>query len=242
MKTLSFITALLLLASLSATGQQERYSKNNNLQPQEESNYQSEEPVVPLQSITSGGGTYKNAFYYGDPCGMYLDNDWIKGEARLLDGTEMEGAFRYNICAQKMEAVVAGDTFAFARSGELEKINIGKSTFIFANYIRDDGELSSSWFELLSHGNCSLMLRRFIKYRVTDGDDDHTDDQLFRLEEYYSCSGQRVLERLYQDRKAVLQTLKRHESEVSSFIRAEKLNVKVQDDLVKVFDYYNELD
>ncbi|HSG68291.1 MAG TPA: hypothetical protein VK994_06255, partial [Bacteroidales bacterium] len=192
--------------------------------------------------LSSDGGGIAECFYYGDPCGMFLDKEWQEGEAHLVDGSAMTGSFRYNICGQKMEAIVEGDTFAFARPGELDKIRIADSRFVYCNYMRSDGELASSWFELLCKGNCSLMLRRYIKYRVTDGDEDHSNDLLYRIQEYYSCTGNNVLERLYLSKKDLMEKLKDHEREVAEYIKSERLNLKDHEDLVRIVDYYNNLD
>lgn len=242
MKTLSLTVALLLLCFLSSPGQQERYTKNSNVVSQgEEAIYQPVKDPVPIKPIPSAGGAHADCFYYGDPCGMYLDKEWLEGEAILLDGERMQGTFRYNICGQKMEGIVEGDTFAFARPGELRSIHIGNKEFVYRNFMRSDGELAAAWFEILCQGDCSLLMRRYIKYRVTDGDDDHTDDLLYRIDEYYSCKGKRVLERVYQTRKDVLTTLGEHENAVAAYMRSEKLNVREQDDLVRIFRYYNGL-
>ena len=77
---------------------------------------------------------------------------------------------------------------------------------------------------------------------LIDGDDDHSNDQLYKLEEYYTRRGEEVGERMYLSKKSVLSQLKNHRGQVSDFLKSEKLKLKERDDLVKLFAYYNTLD
>ena len=247
MKTIVTFAAFIFIFLLIAPAQEETLIKNNNKRTQrdqqQEAVYQPLEDPVPIHDLyDGGGGGYSPYFYYGDPSGMYFSEAWEDGSAGLIDGTLMKGSFRYNIYLQKMEAVVEGDTFAFAESCELEWVQIGDRKFIYSSFVRSTYEVSNTWFEVLCEGDCVLLLRRYIKYRVTDGDDDHSNDQLYKLEEYYTRRGEEVGERMYLSKKSVLSQLKNHRGQVNDFLKSEKLKLKERDDLVKLFAYYNTLD
>jgi hypothetical protein len=192
--------------------------------------------------LYDGGGGYGQYFYYGDPTGMYLDEEWKNGVVDVKEGDNMDGLLRYNIYHQKFEAVIEGDTFAFAKPGELEYVMIGDSKFVFSSFLRNDYEVASTWFEVLCEGECDLLLRRYIKYRVTDGDDDHSNDQLYKLEEYYTRTKDEKGKRLYTSKKDIPLVLLEHQGELSIYVKENKLNLKEQDDLVKLFEYYNNLE
>jgi hypothetical protein len=243
MKTLSLYTAALLLLIGGAYGQQERYNKNNNVpQQKEKSSVNNVEEAVRISDLDDGGGGYNYTYYYGDPCGMYLNKEWEPGHVKILEGDDMTGALRYNVCVQKIEAIIEGDTFAFARSEEIEYAVIGESKFIFLPYIRADRELSHSWFEVLCEGECALFLRRYIKFRKTDGDDDHSNDQLYRFQEFYTRKADKPLQRLYMSKDAVLEMLSDHKAEITSYMKSNKLKPKREEDLLQIIKYYNTLD
>lgn len=243
MKTLSLFAALVLFFLLSAEAQQERYSKNDKIpQKKEDPSLHLVDPAIKISNLDGGGGSYEHTFYYGDPCGIYLDKEWQTGYAELVDGDLMGGDFRYNICVQKMEAVVDGDTFAFAKSEELYAVVIGETKFIYRPYVRGDGEHAYTWFEVLNEGNCKLVLRRFIKYRKTYDDNDPSNDQLYRLQEYYCKCANEPYERVHLSRQSVNDVLPRHEAELNKFMKTNKIRLKSGDDLIRVFVYYNGLD
>jgi hypothetical protein len=243
MKNLSLFTAALLMIIGGVYAQQERYNKNNNVPPQkEESSTNNLDQAVKITDLDDGGGGYNYSYFYGDPCGMYLNKQWQPGHVKVLEGDEMEGLFRYNICVQKIEAIIKGDTFAFARSEEIDYAVIGESKFVFRPYIRANRELSHGWFEKLCDGECALFLRRYIKFRKTDGDDDHSNDQLYRLQEFYVRKAEKPLQRLYMKKDALLEMLSDHEAEIISYMKTNKLKAKREEDLLQILKYYNSLD
>ncbi len=238
---LSFIACILFLFPFQVSIGQ-NYQKNRQSEQREtEIKYQPVEEAMPINDINTGSGGYADCFYYGDPSGMYLEKDWQDGLAVLKDGSNIEGLFRYNLYSQKMEAIVDGDTFAFAQPVEVEMIRIGDQEFRYCTFTRESGELSASWFECLTQGECSLFLRRFIKYRVADGDGDPTNDQLYRLEEYYTCRGESSLTHLHISKKSVLSELGEHQKLLKSFMKKENIKLKEQDDLIHLFAFYNDL-
>jgi len=243
MKTIKFFAAFIFLFQFMLSAQEETAIKNNSNSRTDRQEIVYEPPTQPMlvNDFNDGGGSYSSYFYYGDPSGMFLSEAWLEGTALLKDGTEMLGTFRYNIYRQKMQCIVEGDTFAFAKPCELEWVMIEESRFIYSTFVRNDFEVSNSWFEVLSDGNYELLLRRYIKYRVTDGDDDHSNDQLYKLEEYYTRDEDGDPERLYVSKKSLLEAMKDHDEEVEAFMKAEKIKLKEQKDLVKLFAYYNSL-
>jgi len=244
MKTRIAVLALSLLFYLPSFAQQEEpvNTKKGTKTQNQEVNYAPLDEPLPIDDFAAGGGGYPAYFYYGDPTGMYLDQDWVPGLVSVRDGEEMEALLRYNIYHQKVEAIVEADTFAFAKPGELDWVIIGDKKFIFSSFLRNDLEVANTWFEVLCEGECDLLLRHYIKYRIEDGDDDPTNDQMFKLEAYYSRKNNESGERLSPTRKDIPLVLLDHQVELDTYIKENKLNLKMHDDLVKLFTFYNSLD
>ncbi|MEN8225188.1 MAG: hypothetical protein ABFS05_07475 [Bacteroidota bacterium] len=241
MKKMFICGALVSVFLFTVSAQQENYTKSTAQQQREAISTEPVQDAVPISEINEGSGGYAYCFYYGDPSGMFLKQEWMPGKAVLVDGKTMEGNFRYNLYLQKMEAVIDADTFAFAKPCELDNLFIGDSKFIYSSFTRGDYEVASSWFEVLCEGNCSLLLRRYIKYRVSDDDDDPSNDQMYRIEEYYTMHEGGSLERLFVSKKNVLEALQDHQHELRDFIKSKKLKAKEHSDLIKIFAYYNTL-
>lgn len=238
---MTLMVCLLLVIPLQPAIGQNTQKNQQRAQRDQQVEYQPVEEVKPISEFNTGSGGYRDCFYYGDPSGMYLEENWQDGAAVLKDGSRIEGEFRYNIYHQKMEAVVESDTFAFARPLEIEKMQVGGQEFRYCTFMRESGELSAGWFESLAEGECSLFLRYFIKYRVADGDGDPTNDQLYRLQEYYTCRGENSLTHLHVSKKSVLSKLGEHQKLLKSFMKKENIRVKDRDDLVELFAFYNDL-
>jgi len=243
MKRIIIFSTLIFLLCMVCSAQEAAYSKASETQSQiPEPDYEPVGEQVLIDDFNTEGGGYSECFYYGDPSGMYLSEDWEKGKADLVDGSSMEGHFRYNLYKQKMEAIIEGDTFAFAKPCELEMLNIGENKYVYSSFVRGDQEVANTWFEVLCEGEYSLFIRRFIKYRVTDGDDDISNDQLYRQQEYYTRKGENKLERFYASKKILKETFTDHGEEVTAFLKKENIKLKEEGDLVKVFAYYNTLE
>jgi hypothetical protein len=244
MKTRIAIMVLSIFFFLPAYAQQEepvnkkKGTRTENLQV----NYTPLEEPATLDNFAAGGGGYPAYFYFGDPGGMYLDPQWSPGLVAVKDGEGMEALLRYNIYHQKVEAITEADTFAFAKPGELDWVMIGDRKFIFSSYLRNDLEVANTWFEVLCEGECDLLLRHYIKYRLADGDDDPTNDQMYKMEAYYSRKKDESGMRLSPTRKDIPLVLLDHQEELAAYLKENKLNLKDQDDLVKLFTYYNSLD
>ncbi len=243
MKTILSVSVIILLLYLPASAQQESFSKNSSVVNQnQEISYEPVQGPVPISNLDVGGGGYNTYFYVGDESGVYLNEVWADGKATLVDGTALNGKFRYNIYKQKMEAVIEGDTFAFAKPCELSVLQMGEHKFVYSTFLRSDREVSNTWFEVLCEGDCQLLLRRYIKYRVSDGDEDPGNDKLYRLDEYYTCRGEGSPDRLYISKKLILDSFQNREAEMFDYLKSKKLNVKERSDLIKLFAYYNTMD
>jgi hypothetical protein len=62
------------------------------------------------------------------------------------------------------------------------------------------------------------------------------------LEEYYTRTKDEKGKRLYTSKKDIPLVLLEHQEELSAYLKENKLNLKEQDDLVELFEYYNSLD
>ncbi len=243
MKTPALILMSMLLLCATAMSQKPVIAKGHRSQDQSmERNNELTEVEVSVSELYDGGSGYAQYFYYGDPTGMFLEEEWADGSALLSDGSILIGTFRYNLYLQKMQAAVAGDTFAFANPLELDFLMMGDQKFVYSSFSRSDYEVSDSWFEVLEEGNCDLLAPRYIKYYVGTTDNDPSNEKMYKVKELYVRHEDGKIQRLLLSKDAVKETLSDHEQEVCDYMKAKKLKIKNPDELVKIFAYYNTLD
>jgi len=243
MKTSALFLMSMLLLCATAMSQEPVITKGQGSQDQRtEQNYELTEVETPISELYDGGSGYAQYFYYGDPTGMFLEEKWADGSVLLSDGSTLIGTFRYNLYMQKIQAAVAGDTFAFANPLELDFLMMGDRKFIYNSFSRSDYEVSDSWFEVLEEGKCDLLARRYIKYYVGTTDNDPSNEKMYKVKELYVRHEDGKIQRLLLSKDALKQALNDHEQEICDYMKAEKLKIKNQEELVKIFAYYNTLD
>jgi len=108
MKAKALLSVVGAFAFFMLWGQEEPLTKVNDKTrvPQRTFTHEAVQDPVPIAEFGEGGSGYKQYFYYGDPCCMYLEKSFENGRAELADGSILEGLFRYNIYHQKMQAVM----------------------------------------------------------------------------------------------------------------------------------------
>jgi hypothetical protein len=172
-------------------------------------------------------------------------------ESDMNEINQLNGLFRYNLYAQEFEMIYDMDTFAIKAPFDVQGIFLSNKKFIYGFYVdRDFGHdyLGSSYFEVLNEGTCKLLIRHDVKIKnnsgpVTykwagDGSDSFVKfTQLF----YQKKDGMEVIV-LKKTKKNLRKIFADKFEEIQRYIRNEKINVKDESDLIKVFTYYNNLD
>jgi hypothetical protein len=241
MKTL-FTFILILTSMITALhAQQEAFVKGRAGDSRISSPLKEVNADVPMTELMDGGANYAPMRYYGEPSGIYLDPAWKEGRVILADSSVLAGEFRFNLYSRKMEAIIAGDTFSFGDPYEISMLETDGRRFVFCDFERPGYRAAGGWFELLSGDRCRLLLRRYIKYRIDDGDGDPSNDKLYRLEDYYVDMGEPPATLLHPGKKAVLEMFPSGRDKIESFMKQEKLRLRERADLVRLFDYYNSL-
>ena len=243
MKTLIIIVVFLCLAlfDLTAFGQVNR-SKNISILNSGVTN--PEDPAlgqsINNDAFTTSGAEYK--FDYGKETGMYLNRDWSSGKIELTDGTIInDRVLRYNLYSRQMEFVVSGDTMAIANPSEIKNLTIGDRKFVFEKFVFN-GEPVSDWIEVLVEGNYSLYLYRRIVYRYVESlsESNTENDRFFMTEKYYVGDNSGAIEPLPSGKRQIIKCLSEKKPGIESFIKANKLKLSDEKDLIRLMEYCNE--
>ena len=181
----------------------------------------------------------------------FLTEQRAEYESDMKESNKINGLFRYNLYAQEFEMIYEGDTFAIKAPLDVQSISFSNKKFIFGFYVdREFGYdyLGSSYFEVLSEGHCKLLIRHDVKIKNNSGPVTYTwagdeSDSFVKFKQlfYQEKEGMEVM-LLKKTRKNLRKIFADKYEKVEWYIRNEGLNVKKENDLIKVFTYYNNLD
>lgn len=171
-------------------------------------------------------------------------------EDQLMDFEKVNGLFRYNLYAQEFEMVYDRDTFAIVAPFNVQRISVSNMRFIHGFFVLHDMSrtyLGSSYFQVLNEGECKLLVRHAVKIRGGDapvtyswanagGDAFVPSEQLY----YQDHEGSEILP-LKKQRKQLKKIFGRYYEEVITYMKEEELSVKKNEELARLFQYYNSL-
>ena len=180
----------------------------------------------------------------------YLEKLRGEYEAQINEFFKINGLFRYNLYAQEFEMVYNRDTFAIVAPFHVKSISISNMKFLHGLYVRRGGSrpyLGSAYFQVLSEGKCKLLLRHDVKIKggggpVTFSWAGGADAFVQYQQLYYQESEGAEVVLLKKRRKSIRKLFADRSDEVEKFIRREKINIKDNSGLTRVFNYYNSLD
>ncbi len=122
---------------------------------------------------------------------------------------------------------------------------ISNREYHFEIYSDDNKSTKKGYFILLSKGkNSSLYLKKIVTFidKKPAKDSFHKDiPASFKESEKYYIKKQRVLVPLSTNKKELLNQLSDQGNELKSYIKSEKINLKDEQDLIKLFNYYDSL-
>ena len=173
-----------------------------------------------------------------------------KKKAQISEFLKINGLFRYNLYAQEFEMVHNRDTFAIVAPFHIKSISFSNMKFLPGLYVRRSGSrpyLGSAYFQVLSEGRCKLLMRHDVKIKSGGGPVTYSwaggSDAFVQYQQLYyqEAEGAEVV-LLKKRKKSIRKLFADRSDEVEEFIRREKINIKDNAGLTKVFNYYNSLE
>jgi hypothetical protein len=195
-----------------------------------------------LQGNETQGGGAQAAGITDVSSSLYLEPGWAPGSVVLNNYSTIDGLMlRYDLYHQQVQFIQGEDTLAFANPEETAYFNIDQRKFIFTEYA-DNQILDKGYFEVLSDGDCKLLLRRCIRYHMAPESVDNLRDEIYIREcEYYLQRKNEPARQIKICRKSVLCAFKDKETEIKQFIKDNDLKMNNCDQLKDVVAYYNSL-
>lgn len=175
---------------------------------------------------------------------IYIGHDWPIGKIVLRDDRVIDNyLLRYNLLADQLEFISGKDTLVFMNPQNINTATFGGHTFIYENYISENGN-SQGYFELIVPGKNRLMLRRLVTNFKPDMKypDDESITKYKVGEDYYISKPGVPAKEIKINRKSALTFLNGHTADISEYLRITGNKVRTVEDLKNLVSYYNSLD
>ncbi|MGK7392399.1 MAG: hypothetical protein ACNS60_18740 [Candidatus Cyclobacteriaceae bacterium M2_1C_046] len=187
-------------------------------------------------------------FSLSEPVGKSIDGhpyilkDWIPGTITFSDGKTVDVEFmNFNIHIDKISYKKGDKEYNTADQLDIERFTVGDKAFIYS--LSEKGKKPEA-FELLTDGDVKLLKKHYTdisKGKASNGYNDATNDRFILLETYYYKKGDLPAVEFKNKDKEVLVILSDEKETVDDYMDDNKLNSRKEEDLKKVFEYYNSI-
>lgn len=173
----------------------------------------------------------------------YMEDDFQTGKVITTKGVFDSIPMRYNVAEDYVEFKKKDVTYILDPSPSVKKVSLPASQLVVDNYTVK-GKSINGYFVLLDSGKLTLLVKKkVVLHPAQPPKPIETEGKRARYEKlkdefFYKLNGGPITEIV--STKKMLEALTDHKDEVKAFIEKEKISKKEQD-LVKLFEYYNQL-
>jgi hypothetical protein len=242
MKTTIIIPAIcsLILIGNPDFAQLNPNEESNSVTLKSASNTPIERPVGSRDN--SGSGLYGLKSDLGTEGSLFF-NDWSPGTVILADNTVItDRMLRYDVYHRQMQFAYIGDTAAFGKPEEVKSIAFEKNTFIYDEFMCQEGK-RKDYLELLVDGDCRLLLYRCISYKYvgecTIPGAENPKEKYYQTKKYFISKDENVAIPLPENKHEVIEILSDTGKDIKSFMQENKTKLNDEQDLIKLVNYYN---
>ncbi len=173
----------------------------------------------------------------------FLFKDFRKGEVALKNGNLFRGEFRYDKYADQVEFRVKQGIYWVANPDQVDYIKIDSVQLIYVTKEPEHPD-KGSYYEVLVSGKCYLLLKEGVILESAKQPKPYTDAQpaqfINRKKNYYLLDNQNNPVRI-NNKKVIPEVFSDKKSEISEFMKKNKLSYKDEKDLTRIVNYYNSL-
>jgi hypothetical protein len=176
----------------------------------------------------------------GDP---FLVESFQKGFL-IIDGNIKikDVLLRYNIYHQRMEMLKDTTVYVISSPDRIELLDISGKEFVYSPF-KDEKVITRGYFEVLSSGTY-MLLKRYIcrleegyyNVQLSAGDRSY---KYVKFDNYFSAKSDTPAAKLKTSTKGISIALESKNGNIERYIKENKLNMKHEEDLIKVFSYKN---
>jgi len=181
----------------------------------------------------------------GDP---FIYKDFVPGSLYLKTGENIPLNFRYDIFKGEIQFGNKDEIYALINPESISSVLIDSLRFVYTGYLKSSGDLNSvenSWFILKKDGRCKLLIRKNLRLQAATPPKPYQEEgspaKFINIRDTYYLQPEGKSASKIDNKKNLIDLLSDKNGEISSFIKANNLDVKEIDDLTKIISYYNNL-
>lgn len=211
-----------------------------------------------IERLTDSNGLGTNEMMYGIPLpeekvigDTYLNTEWKRSVILLYENNKLlEGyPIRYDIKADELGVkTVNGVKVLSGRNVKsftwIDSLRSEPYYYINAKEYRNDGIALAGFFEVLVDGKTPLFKKMDVIIKKADYNVQLSigsrDDKILKKPTYYFADVNKTIE-VSGNKRKMLTLLEDNTSEVEMYMDKNGLSTKNEDDLIKIFKYYNSL-
>lgn len=173
----------------------------------------------------------------------FYDNVWNECVVNFTDAKiARTDSFKYDIFEGKLIFLSKGIEYYVPDNEKI--MSFSSENIKFVN-LESEGAGGKSFFEVLSESpNLKLLKKhrcKIVEGKPGDGIDPGRNDKYVLFSEYYTVSNSQPAKELKLSKDKVLEFMADHKMEVQTFIKENKVKIKMEEDLIKLFKYYSTL-
>ncbi len=170
--------------------------------------------------------------------------DWAKAEVYVkeTDPISIDSA-NYHVVDDQMFFIKNGK-LSFIYPDAIEKIKIGNR--LYKPFIADGAKMV--YYEVLANGKLLLLKKLEIRKErvltnplgISDGSQQYKETRKEKL--FYYSTKKALIKEVPKKKKNLIKIFPKHKYKVTQFVKENGLLSKSETDLIKIFDYYNQLE
>lgn len=173
----------------------------------------------------------------------YLNKDFVLGDV-IIDKYKFAGVpLRYNIYNDDIEYQKDNNILAIANPQEVKRIFIGDLAFVYNAYLLSN-EKAYGYFQLLNEGKANVLKKHEVSYQMPTAEQAYTPAAPPRFidlpDKLFVKIGNNPAQK-YTNTKKLLVIFGDKKAEMEKYLKKENLNIKKEEDLVKLILFYNSL-
>jgi hypothetical protein len=195
-----------------------------------------------LNSAIEGRDNITYSDIQGDP---YIFKDFKRGILHIEPDIKYNVDIRYDIYADQIHLKENNQVYAIIHPEKVNLIEAGSYKFIYSYYAKstkDNEAAKSAYFILLVDGKCRLLKKMNIRVQDAEPAKLYQDAKPAKFiptsDTYFLKPGDKNAVKI-RSKADLLTVLSDKTDELDSYISSNKLDVKKDDDLIKIISYYN---
>jgi hypothetical protein len=200
--------------------------------------------LIPSERYFGNFKTINRSINYENIQGSpYLDEELIQGYVKFSLGDSNVYFLRYNIYADEMEYLDGSSLKIISNPSELDHVHVNKHSFYYTTY-KFRNSFKEGYLEKLVDGTVELYLKYdvdFKKYEEAKSSYHEAKPERFETGQptWYASVENGPIKNFEVNKSGLESIFQDDYAEVQKYIKSNKLKLRKEEDVIKLFEHYN---